>query len=113
MKIDPYRLLSFAFASADLFMEVGDDGAVKFALGAAQKVCGRPESDLLGGSWRDVVASPDHFMVEAMLASLGQAERRGPVSVRVARPRSRVPLCWVRKLPRRPSSVPAILSIAT
>lgn len=83
MKIDPYRLLSFAFASADLFVEVVADGTMGFALGAGQKVCGRPEAGLDGLHWREIIAPRDQTMVEALLASLGPAERRGPFSIAV------------------------------
>lgn len=78
-----YRLLGFAFASADLFIEVDERGVLGFALGAGQKVCGRPEVELGGLHWRDIIAEADQAMVEGVLASFGPAERRGPMNVRI------------------------------
>ena len=42
------RLLGLAFAGADLVFEIDGQGVIVFALGAAERVTGRPDTDLVG-----------------------------------------------------------------
>ena len=81
LTIDNNRLLGFAFATADLLIEIGEDGRVAFALGAARSVSGLQEQKLVGRPWRDVVAPSDHETMAALFVGLADAGRRGPVAV--------------------------------
>ena len=45
------RFLAFAFASADLFVEVGADERVAFTIGAAKGLTGSSDQGLLGRHW--------------------------------------------------------------
>ncbi len=75
------RMLGFAFAGADLLMEIGPDGRIAFALGASETVSGEPETALTGRPWRDFVAPGDHAMVAALFDGLDAGARAGPVVV--------------------------------
>ncbi len=75
------RFLGFAFASADLLLEIDPDGKVVFLMGATQKVLGMEQSTAMGKAWREMIAAPDHDLVDALISGLGPADRRGPIRV--------------------------------
>lgn len=80
----PQRLLGFAFASADLLLEIAPDGRIGLAIGASEALSGSPEGELSDRPWRDFVAAADQGMVEAMLEGLSEGERAGPIIVTLA-----------------------------
>lgn len=75
------RFLGFAFASADLLAELNPAGRVVAAVGATKALTGISESEVAGKSWQDLIAPADHAMVEAVLISLTDGVRRGPLTV--------------------------------
>ncbi len=75
------RFLGFAFASADMLFEIDPKGDVVFAMGATQRVLGVDQSQMVGSSWRDLVAETDHDLVNALIDGLSTADRRGPVKI--------------------------------
>ena len=75
------RFLGFAFASADLLFEIDPDGKVVFLMGATQRVLGMDQAMAMGRSWRDLMVEADHDLVDALLAGLGAADRRGPLRI--------------------------------
>lgn len=79
------RYLGFAFASADLLLEIDADDRVAFALGAAQRALGCPQEDLVGRPLRELIADDDQGVVRAVLEGLEPCARRGPVRVELAR----------------------------
>ena len=79
------RYLGFAFASADLLLEIDADDRVDFALGAARRAFGCAHQDLVGRSLKDLVAEPDQQVVAAVLGGLEPGARRGPVRIELAR----------------------------
>ena len=52
------RLLGLAFAGADLVFEIDSEGSITFALGAAERLTGRPDQDLVGRNWAEPPKSP-------------------------------------------------------
>ena len=84
--MDPYRFLGFAFASADLLVEVDPQSRITFAVGATQGLRTDNETQLVGKSWRELIAPNDHELVESLFASLREG-RRGPITVEL-RPRA-------------------------
>ncbi|WP_374576744.1 EAL domain-containing protein [Phenylobacterium sp.] len=84
MSLAPQRLLGFAFAGADLLLEIDGEGRIGLALGASEALSGSPETDLVGRSWRDFADSRDHAMVEALLGGLKEGARGGPVTIALA-----------------------------
>ncbi len=75
------RFLAFSFASADLFMEVGEQGIVDFALGAAQSLTGVNDRNLIGKNWIDIFSREDRATLTKMRARARDAERCGPFLV--------------------------------
>lgn len=98
MPIDSRRLLGLAFASADLLLELEGD-RVCLALGAAQKIMGKPETSLMGRVWRDLFAAADQPLIDAALAALEEGCRRGPLTARLAGEPERFVGVTLRALP--------------
>lgn len=84
MSLAPQRLLGFAFASADLLLEIGPDGRIGLAIGASEALSGSPETELSGRSWREFIDIADQGMMEAFLEGLAEGQRGGPIIVGLA-----------------------------
>ncbi len=78
------RFLAFSFASADLFIEVAEDGLVSFTLGAARSLTGANEQKILGQSWLELFAPDDRAMVINMKEKATTGKRCGPFLVKLA-----------------------------
>jgi EAL domain-containing protein (putative c-di-GMP-specific phosphodiesterase class I) len=81
LKAQRDRFLAFSFASADLFIEVGADETVAFALGAARSLTGIDEKKLGGRSWLDLFAFEHHAALLRMHDTAQVARRCGPIRV--------------------------------
>lgn len=84
MSLASQRLLGFAFASADLLIELARKGDIALALGASQTLSGASEAKLAGRPWRDFIDPRDRPMVEALLDGLEDGARAGPVIISLA-----------------------------
>ncbi len=84
MSASAARYLGFAFASADLLLEIDADERVCFALGAAQRAVGLEQAQIVGRSWRDLISEDDRSLVAAILEGLRPGARRGPVKLELA-----------------------------
>lgn len=84
MSLAPQRLLGFAFASADLLLEMASDGRIALAIGASEALSGSAETDLVGRAWRDFIDPRDRMMVAALLNGLRDGGRGGPIVVGLA-----------------------------
>lgn len=84
MQLGSQRLLGFAFASADLLIEISPDGKIAFAIGASEALSGSAETALVGRAWRDFIDPRDRMMMEALLSGLKDGGRGGPVVVTLA-----------------------------
>ena len=84
MSIGSHRLLGFAFASADLLLEISSEGRVAVALGASETISGNLEQALIGTPWRLFVDPADRPVLEALFDGLEVGQRGGPVTVRLA-----------------------------
>lgn len=84
MSLAPQRLLGFAFASADLLLEVAPDGKIGLAIGASEALSGSAETDLVGRDWRDFIDPRDRMVVASLLNGLKDGGRGGPVTVSLA-----------------------------
>ena len=73
------RFLGFAFASADLLFEVDRSGQIVFALGARRQLTGDLNPNLIGQSWKAIVAPIDHEFMQTLLRQLDKPGRCGPV----------------------------------
>lgn len=77
------RLLGFAFASADLLVELDDNGAVAFVLGAGPAVGTDPSKAWLNRPLADVLGRASRKLVSDSLAGLSQGARTPPVEILV------------------------------
>ena len=78
------RLLGLAFAGADLVFEIDSEGSITFALGAAERLTGRPDQDLVGRDWASLFASAEVTLLDTLRTTLGPGERRGPLRMALA-----------------------------
>lgn len=84
MSADLHRFMAFAFAGADLLIELDSARNISFALGATSGLSATSESELRGRPWQDVIAAEDHGLLLTLLDSLQPSSRCGPVLVRLA-----------------------------
>ena len=80
----PQRLLGFAFASADLLIEISPAGVITFAIGAAEAISGTRDTQVIGQAWRDFIDERDWPLLQALFDGLGPGRRAGPVVVSLA-----------------------------
>jgi EAL domain-containing protein (putative c-di-GMP-specific phosphodiesterase class I) len=111
LTIDPRRLLGLAFASADLLVEL-QDGRVRLALGAAQKVMGQGEAGLTGKVWPHLFHPDDQPLMDAMLNCADDGVRRGPVVLRLSGPGDRHVRVILRALPENDGRVSLAVTAA-
>ena len=78
MPLKPHRLLGFAFASADLLVEIAPDGVITFAMGASEALSGTAETALVGHAWANFIEPVDRRMLEMLLDGLEPGRRAGP-----------------------------------
>ncbi len=111
----PHRFLGFAFAAADLLIEVAPDGRVTFAMGAGEALLGAADTALIGVTWSDRFDPADQPMLKALYRGLTHGGRVGPVVVKVAtvkgKPESFVNLTAIR-LPQNEGAVSCVLAKA-
>ena len=111
MSLKPHRLLGFAFASADLLVEINTDGVIAFAMGASEALSGAAETALPGRLWSDFIEPVDRRMLDMLIAGLEPGRRAGPVLVRLATPEKAVTLTALR-LPQNKGAVSCALAQA-
>lgn len=75
------QFLAFAFAGSDLLLEIGLDGQILFALGAAKGLTGDSDHGLLGKNWLELFAKKDRPMITSLLARTNPGNRCGPILV--------------------------------
>ena len=80
------RFVAFAFAAADLLLEVDGDGKVTFAAGALKSLTNRDASGLIGRPFTDLLADSDRALVKVLLASMKGGGRLSPILVQLANP---------------------------
>jgi EAL domain-containing protein (putative c-di-GMP-specific phosphodiesterase class I) len=111
LSIDPRRLLGLAFASADLLVEL-QNGRVRLALGAAQKVMGKTEAGLAGQAWSSLFHPDDQPLMDAMLSCADDGVRRGPVVLRLGGPQTLHVRVILRALPENDGRVSCAVTAA-
>jgi EAL domain-containing protein (putative c-di-GMP-specific phosphodiesterase class I) len=108
LSIAPHRLLGFAFAGADLLIEIGASDQITFAVGAAAILAGEAERALMGRSWRDFVDPNDQGLIEALFLSAQDRTRQGPVVARLATKGAETPRAFSLRACRLPQNDGAI-----
>lgn len=79
------RFVAFAFAAADLLIEVGADDRIAFAAGAAQRLMGESAQAQIGRSILDLFPVAEHGLLAALLIDRRGQGRFGPLPVQVKR----------------------------
>ena len=77
------RFVSFAYAAADLLIEVGDQGEICFSMGAASGLTDRPDEDWLGTAWLELFHPDDRLLIQNVATCLTPGARTGPMPVRM------------------------------
>jgi EAL domain-containing protein (putative c-di-GMP-specific phosphodiesterase class I) len=106
------RFVAFAFASADLLLEVDAEGRICFAAGAAQRLCGRTPQELLSQSFNSLICVEDRPVASAVLASIRLGGRFAPLLVRLASDQPRLVILGGCCLPERTAHCFVSLSAA-
>jgi EAL domain-containing protein (putative c-di-GMP-specific phosphodiesterase class I) len=78
------RFVAFAFAAADLLIELDAGFRIRFLSGAAAALTGRSPDELIDVSFFDLVAPTERPMVRAFLTALAVGGRMTPAAVRLA-----------------------------
>lgn len=111
MSLKAHRLLGFAFASADLLIEIAPGGRIEFAMGASEALSGEAETTLTGRAWRDFIDPDDRRMLAMLIEGLEPGRRAGPVMVRLSAPQRAATLTALR-LPQNDGAVSCALAQA-
>src|SRR5690242_14968673 len=85
LRLERDRHVAFAFAAADLLVEVGGEGIIVAASGAAQAVVGADTKVLLGRPILELVAACDRSLVRQLLRRVRTDFRIDPAIVQIAR----------------------------
>jgi EAL domain-containing protein (putative c-di-GMP-specific phosphodiesterase class I) len=103
------RLMAFAFASADLLIEVNAGLDITFALGATTGMVAPSDADLVGRRFLSLLAESDRLYAATLLDDLKPAARCGPILVRLAVDREdgvpREALLHACRLPTSPKTI--------
>ena len=84
MTSDVARFLGFAFANADVLIEVDARGTIAFAAGALQNLLGITDADLIGQPIDRVIAAGDRGLVRRLLRTAGSNRRLNSRAVLLA-----------------------------
>lgn len=79
------RFVAFAFAAADLLIEVGSDERIVYAAGATRALTGRDAPSLLGMRFRDLFTQEHRELARSLLLRVRREGRITPVLVELAR----------------------------
>jgi EAL domain-containing protein (putative c-di-GMP-specific phosphodiesterase class I) len=80
-RLDRDRYLAFAFAGADLLIEIDADGKILAAIGAAQSLVGRTSAEMVGCMLDEFAASDDRALVRKLRRKLLAAGRLDPAAI--------------------------------
>lgn len=79
IKVQRDRFLAFAFASADLLIEVDEKQKIIFASGAAKKFFGVSGGELVGKNWLELIHKTDKAMINNLRNEAAFGKRCGPI----------------------------------
>jgi EAL domain-containing protein (putative c-di-GMP-specific phosphodiesterase class I) len=77
------RLLAFAFAAAELLVEIAYDSSITWAAGAFQTRFGEPAERFVGRKLSCLIAPPDHDALGRTLINTALSGRMAPVTLRL------------------------------
>jgi EAL domain-containing protein (putative c-di-GMP-specific phosphodiesterase class I) len=91
LRLDRDRYVAFAFAAADLLLELNGEGSIVNARGASQAVCGHDQAGLNGAPLIDLVADVDKPVARRLLVALNKGGRLDPTTIRMKHRSGRSP----------------------
>jgi EAL domain-containing protein (putative c-di-GMP-specific phosphodiesterase class I) len=106
------RFVGFAFAAADLLIEVTRSGTIAFVAGAARNLNGCASENLVGTAFIDLIAARDRAIAAALISALDRSGRLLPIIVRLARDGSPPVVLGGCRLPNDNASLFLSLTIA-
>ncbi len=86
LKDERNRFLAFAFAAADLLIEVDGAQRIRFAAGAADGLAGRALAALTGSDFLALFEPGDRTVIGAAIKRLAGRSRMEPIALRMVRP---------------------------
>lgn len=92
MKKQRDRFLAFAFASADLLLEINAKNEIQFASGAARGFTGDVSASLVGTSWLELFTVDDRVLALSLRNQTAAGKRCGPILVNMNTQYSSVPV---------------------
>lgn len=81
LKTQRDRFLAFAFASADLLIEVAIDGTILFASGASKGMTGFDEEEIIGKNWLNLFSAYDQAQIIHLYETSKTGKRCGPILI--------------------------------
>lgn len=84
------RFLAFSFASADLLLEIKNDGYILSALGATKNLIGKDEHAVKSTKWHDLFAFEDQSYLKQSVSEATVGQRIGPFFVELAHTQKKV-----------------------
>jgi EAL domain-containing protein (putative c-di-GMP-specific phosphodiesterase class I) len=85
LRLQRDRFVGFAFAAADLLLQVSGEGVITFAVGAAQTLLGCGVDEIVGRRFDELLQPADRAIAASLLGSLARGERFQPVTLGLAR----------------------------
>ena len=86
LKDERNRFLAFAFAAADLLIEVDTALRIRFAIGAAEGLAGRSVAALTDTNFLSLFSESDRAAITAAVKRLGLSGRMEPIALQMRRP---------------------------
>ena len=86
---DKERFIGFAFAAADVLVEVAREGIIRYASGATRRLLGHPEASLIGRSLFGFFKPVDRENLSHILSKLEPGVRIGSQALTIIRPSGR------------------------
>lgn len=78
------RFVAFAFAAADVLIEIDRDDTIRFAAGATTALIGQAPDALVGKLFSMLLDDSERVLVKAYLDTLIEGDRMAPIAVRLA-----------------------------
>jgi EAL domain-containing protein (putative c-di-GMP-specific phosphodiesterase class I) len=84
LRVERDRFVAFAFAAADLLLEIDTAHTIRFATGALRSLTQRSPKEMIGSSVFDLFATEERAMVRILLDSIAKGGRFSPLAVQLA-----------------------------
>lgn len=78
LKYQRDRFLAFAFASADILIEIDRTGIILFSTGATRSLLGRDDTQIFHNNIKTIFQPPDAGLLEAMISKSRGGSKQGP-----------------------------------